>query len=153
MRKKCRRKIWNTNIDPVAHAIVGAAITTDDILNKIKIKEYDAIDAMTKGNGTVDHWKIIADCMNIAQYMGETGLGPEVLPHCEQVQKSLLKAAEYYSKTRRMVLDAEGIKAIREMLEYADLQRKSISRAQYERYIEKTWARIQSGAAHVYEIS
>lgn len=153
MRKRTRRKIWATNIDPVAHAIAGAAITTNDILNKLSLTEYNALDAMTKGLGTVEHWKSIADCMNIAQCMGESGIGPEVLPHCEQVQKSLLKAAEHYEKTRRMTLDAAGIKAIREMLEYADLQRKSISRAEYERYINKTWEKIKSEVTHVYEIS
>ena len=52
-----------------------------------------------------------------------------------------------------MVLDGEGIKSIRELIEYADLQQKSISRAEFERYIEKTRNQIKSGHMDVYEIS
>ena len=153
MRKKCRRKIWATNINPVAHAIAGAAITTSDVLSKIRMAEYSSLDTIIHGEGTTAHWWVLANLVNVAQCMAEEGIGPEVLPYCEKVQKSLIKAAEYYTKTRRMVLDGEGIKSIRELIEYADLQQKSISRAEFERYIEKTRNQIKSGHMDVYEIS
>ncbi len=152
-RKKCRRKIWSTNIDVVAHAIAGAAITTQEILDKLRMAEYSSLDTIIHGQGTTAHWQVLANLLNVAQCMAEEGIGPEVLPYCEKVQKALIKAAEYYSKTRRLVLDAEGIRSIRELIEYADLQQKSVSRAEFERYIEKTRNKIKSGHMDVYEIS
>jgi len=43
-----------------------------------------------------------------------------------------------------MVLRADGIKAFRELYEYHDLQRTSISRAEYERWIQKAANRVRS---------
>jgi hypothetical protein len=153
MRKQCKRKIWATNINPVAHAIAGAAITTQDVLNKLRMAEYSALDTIIHGEGTKEHWQILANLLNVAQCMATDGIGLEVLPCCDKVQQALIKAAEYYGKTNRMVFNAEGIKAIRELIEYADLQQKSISRAEFERYIEKTRNKIKSGHMDVYEIS
>lgn len=153
MKKRCRRKIWSTEINPVAHAIAGAAITTPDVLNKLRMAELDSLDTIIKGHGTTAHWQVIANLVNVAETMALDGIGPEVLPYCQTAQKALIKAAEYYSKTRRLILDHEGIKSIRELIEYADLQQKSISRAQFERYIEKTRNKIMSKSAEVYEIS
>ena len=153
MRKKCRRKVWSTNINPVAHAIAGAAITTPEVLSKIRMAEYNALDTVIKGEGTTAHWQILANMLNVAECMAEAGIGPEVLPICEKAQKSLIKAAEYYGKHRRLILDADGIKSMRELIEYADLQQQSVSRAEFERFIEKTRNKILSGHYKVYEIS
>ena len=79
MRKKCRRKIWSTRIDPIAHAIAGAAITDEQSLNKLRLGELNAIDAIVRGEGTVTHWQLLVDCMNIAETMGDNGIGPEVI--------------------------------------------------------------------------
>lgn len=45
MRKQCRRKVYRL-VDPIAHAIAGAAITTDDCLQQLKDKEQKAIEAI-----------------------------------------------------------------------------------------------------------
>jgi hypothetical protein len=51
-----------------------------------------------------------------------------------------------------MGLDGQGIKAIRELIEYADLQQGSISRSEFERYIQKTKDYIKSNGNLVVEI-
>lgn len=153
MRKKCRRKVWSTNIDSVAHAIAGAAITTQDVLDRLRMDEYNALDCIMRGVGTDDHWQILCNTLNVAECMALDGIGPEVLPCCERVEKALLKSADYYRKHGRIVLDADGIKAVREMIEYADLQQKSISRAQFERFIQKTRNKVMVQRKRNYEIS
>ena len=137
MRKKTRRKVWNL-IDPITHSIVGAAITQRDKLDKLRMLEYSALDSMTKGSGTVTDWRTLVDVLNLAEMMGKNGVGPEVLPICEKAQESLHKAAMRYQDTMRMGLDGQGIKAIRDLIEYADLQQSSISRGEFEKYIQKT---------------
>ena len=150
-RKKTKRKHWNL-VDNVTHAIVGAAITQRDKLDKLRLLEYSALDAMTKGSGTILDWRTLVDVLNLSEMMGKNGVGPEVLPICEKAQESLHKAAMRYQETLRMGLDGEGIKACRDLIEYADLQQGSISRSEFERYIQKTKDYIKSNGNLVVEI-
>jgi hypothetical protein len=151
MRKTTKRKHWNL-IDPITHAIVGAAITHRDKLDKLRMLEYSALEAITKGQGTVADWRTLVDVLNLAEMMGKNGVGPEALPICEKAQASLHKAAMRYQETMRMGLDGEGIKACRDLIEYADLQQGSISRSEFERYIQKTKDHIRSNSNLVVEI-
>ena len=151
MRKKTKRKHWAL-LDCVSHAIVGAAITHRERLDKLRLLEYSALDAMIKGQGTVQDWRTLVDVMNLAEMMGKSGIGPEVLPICEKAQESLHKAAMRYQETMRMGLDGVGIQAIRELIEYADLQQASIPRSEFEKYIQKTKNYIKSHGDKVVEI-
>jgi len=108
---------------------------------------------MTKGSGTVTDWRTLVDILNLSEMMGKSGVGPEVLPICEKAQASLHKAAMRYQETMRMGLDGEGIKAIRDLIEYADLQQSSISRGEFEKYIQKTKNYIKSNGEKVVEIT
>jgi hypothetical protein len=148
MRKQTKRKIWKL-IDPVRHAILGAGITQDHLLDKLRLTELAALDAMTKGLGTVQDWQELVDMMNISEVMAIEGIGPEALPYCKQAQNALERAALRYQETYRMGLCGEGIKALREVFEYHDLQRRSIPRSTYEKMIIKTKQRIQSRAKEV----
>ncbi len=106
MRKKTKRKHWNL-IDPITHAIVGSAITHRDKLDKLRLLEYSALDAMTKGSGTISDWRILVDVLNLSEMMGKNGIGPEVLPVCQTAQDSLHKAALRYQETKKMGLDVQ----------------------------------------------
>jgi len=112
-----------------------------------------AIDAMTKGMGTTEDWRWLADVVNIAETMGKSGIGPEVLPYCKDVQQALLEAAERYQKTGKMGLSGVGISKIKELWEYHDLQRTSIARSEYEKMIRKTANYIKSHGKDVVEIT
>lgn len=151
MRKRTKRKVWNL-IDPITHSIVGAAITQRDKLDKLRTLEYAALDAITRGKGTITDWRTLVDVMNLSEMMGKSGIGPEVLPICEKAQESLHKAAMRFQETKKMGLDGQGIQAVRDLIEYADLQQSSISRSEFERYIKKTKDYIRSHGDKVVEI-
>lgn len=148
MKKQTKRKIWKL-IDPIRHAILGAGITQDHLLDKLRLTELAALDAMTKGMGTLQDWQELVDMMNISEVMAMDGIGPEALPYCKQAQDALEQAALRYQSTMRMGLTGTGINALREVFEYHDLQRRSIPRSQYEKMIIKTKQRIQSRAKEV----
>ena len=152
MRKKCKRKVWSTSINPLAHAIAGAAVADNAALDKLRLCELSAIDAMTKGMGTPHDWRWLADVLNIAETMAKHGIGPEVLPYCEDAQKALLEAKERFDKTGKMGLSGAGIKAIKELWEYHDLQRTSVARSEYERMIQKTMNHVRSHGKDVVEV-
>ena len=151
MRKQIKRKFWKL-IDPIRHAILGAGITQDHLLDKLRLTELAALDAMTKGMGTIADWQELTDMMNISEVMAMEGIGPEALPYCKQAQDALEQAALRYQRTMSMGLSGTGINALREVFEYHDLQRRSIPRSVYEKMIMKTRHRIQSKAAEVVEI-
>ena len=144
MRKQCRRKIWSTQINPISHAIAGAAITDEASLNKLRLAELSALESMRMGQGTVDDWRMLVDLMNICETFAKSGIGPEALPDCKLAQQSLHKAALRYEATERMGLDGQGIKALQNVREWHDLQRTSVARSVYERMIEKTRNNILS---------
>jgi hypothetical protein len=152
MRKRTKRKVWGL-IDPIAHAIVGAAITPRQTLDKLRLTEYAALESITKGNGTIQDWRTLVDVLNVSEQIARAGIGKdEVLPVCEKAQKALHESAIRYQKTMRMGLDGVGIQAIRDLLEYADLQQGSITRAEFERYVQKTRNYIRSNGNLVVEI-
>jgi hypothetical protein len=151
MRKRTKRKIWAL-LDPIAHGIIGASITPRHILDKLRFTEYAALDSMIRGSGTVQDWRTLVDLLNLAEMFGKNGVGPEVLPVCEKAQESLHKSAMRYQETMRMGLDGVGIQAIRDLIEYADLQQGSITRAEFERLVQKTRDYIKSNGNLVVEI-
>jgi hypothetical protein len=85
--------------------------------------------------------------------MARNGIGKdEVLPVCQKAQEALHQAALRFQSTKRMGLSGEGIQSIRELIQYADLQQSSISRSEFERYIQKTKNYIKSNNDLVTEI-
>lgn len=153
MRKKCKRRVWSTEINAVTHAIAGASIADKASLDKLRLCELAAIDNMVHGRGTVEDWRWLADVMNIAETMGVNGIGPEVLPHCQLAQQALFEAAKRYETTGKMGLSGLGIKAIKDVWSYHDLQRTSIARSEYEKMIQKTANYIKSHGKNVVEIT
>ena len=152
MRKRCKRKIWD-KVNPIEHAIIGAAITTEDKLDKLRMGELSAIESMVKGNATIGDWRVLVDMLNIAETMGTNGIGIEVLPVCEIVQKEMEAAAHRHEKTRKMGLSGTGIRYIKELYALHDLQRQSISRSEFERMIDKTINYIKSNNHRVVNIA
>jgi len=153
MRKKCRRKIWSTDIDVIAYAITGARITDQTALNKLRMRELSCLDAMRMGKGTIEDWRVLVDMLNVTEMFSKNGIGPEALPDCEQAQESLHKAAKRYEITKKMGLDGLGIKALQNVYEFHDLQRTSVARSVYEEMIEKTRKYLISKGKDVVEIS
>jgi hypothetical protein len=151
MKKKCKRKVYPL-LNSLVHGLAGAAVADSKSLDKLRLSELSAIDAMTKGMGTTEDWRWLADICNIAETMGKSGIGPEVLPYCEAVQKALLEAADRYQKTGKMGLSGVGITKIKDLWEYHDLQRTSIARSEYERMIQKTINHIRSKGKDVVEV-
>tara|TARA_R110000868_G_scaffold182605_2_gene423649 strand:+ start:6977 stop:7435 length:459 start_codon:yes stop_codon:yes gene_type:complete len=148
MKKQCRRKIYEL-VDPIARAISGAAITTDDLLKQLKEKEKKAVEAMRTGNATIYTWQELVDINNICQVMARNGIGVEALPDCMMAEIELKNATKRFQATGRMLLTGVGLKAISEVLEWHHLQRTSVSRSEYERMINKTHNRLRSRSKDV----
>ena len=151
-RKMTKRKRWAL-LNCVSHAMVGASITPRHLLDKLRLTELAALESMTKGQGTVQDWRTLVDLLNLSEIMGRNGVGAEVLPVCEKAQEGLHKAAIRYQETLTMGLDGVTIKALRDLIEYADLQQGSIHRSEFEKFVEKTRNYIKGNGDRVVEIT
>lgn len=134
MRKQTRRKVWKL-VDPLSHVLQGIVPTPEAELDKIRLRELGAIEAFAKGHATLVEWNEMAAMLNIAEYLANNGVGIEVVESCKDVQRHLVEAAERYQKTQRMGLSGLGIQSLRNLYDFADIQRQSITRGEYERAI------------------
>ena len=148
MRKKCVRKVWKL-VNPIEHVLDGLAVTPNEKLDQLHLRELSALDAMAHGFGNVQCWSDLTSVLNICEGMATNGVGPEALPHCQTLQAELKAAAKRFDSTGRMGMTATGLQAAREVIEYHDLQRRSISLADYEKHIARTTNRIKSKAREV----
>lgn len=142
-KKRCRRKHYAL-CDPIALAIAGAGITTEADLDKLRLLELSALDSFKKGAPSVADWKSMADVLNLAETMGKGGIGPEVLPVCERAQQVLAAGHARFRAHGAIGRAAGEYEALAELCEFHDLQRSSVSRAEYERAIRRTADRIRS---------
>lgn len=151
-RKKKMRRVWNTNINPVMHAIMGAAITPAAELNKLRVQEMNAIDAFAQGRATLHDFQSCVALLNLCEHMATTGVGPEALEACGRAQKALIDAKGAFDKNQRFEMDSEGIKALYDLYGYHDMQRQVVARSVYERAICKTFERVKNKAPGVVEL-
>ncbi len=148
MRKRAVRKVWQ-KVNPIEYAIRGAAIPPRDELDRLLARELSSLDDLTHGRASLQQWYDLAAVVNLCETLAHEGVGPEALQPCHDAQEALIDAAKRFTKTQRMGLTGPGIQAVREVIEYHDLQRASIPRSQYERAIRLTTARVKSGYATV----
>ena len=150
-RKKCRRKHY-TLVNCVTHAIEGARVADDKLLNSVRLLELSAIEAFRTGSATRADWQTVVDMLNICETMARGGVGPEAIPACEAAQAELIGAAKRYESTKRMGVTGPGLTTLREVFEYHDLQRQSISRSRYAEFIDRTKKAITHRHAGVVEL-
>lgn len=153
MKKRTKRKIYaSEDTNPVLVALMGASMVDEESLNKLRFGELSAIESISKGNGTLWEYRLLADMLNICERMAENGIGPEALEACEAFNEELAGMAERYEKTQKMGFTGQGLQLAREVFEYHDIQRQSITRSQYERMIKKTNDYIRSNGHRVVHI-
>jgi hypothetical protein len=148
MRKVCKRKVYAL-VNPISMAIEGACITDDERLKQLADREMLSINEMMTGKGTLRTWQDLVDMNNVCQTMGRNGIGPECLVDCMMAEIELKSAAKRYEKTGKMGLTAQGIKSIKEVHEWHNLQRKSISRSEFEAQIKMTLSKLRSRSKEV----
>ena len=135
MKKTCKRRHYPL-INTVNYAKEGACITDGPSLDRLQLRELASLDAMTHGRGELQEWCDMDAMVRLCRMAASKGIGPEALECCETAGRALKISQERHAQGGRMGLSGDGIQALREVLEYADLQRRSIGRAQFEGVIK-----------------
>jgi len=143
MKKHTKRKHYAL-IDVVGMAIAGAAITDTSILDKLRMKELQALESFRTGEARKSDWDALADLCNLCETMSESGVGREAMEPCQRAQDALSEAHRRHREHGRLAVSGPELRALRDVYEWHDLQRSSVSRSVYERVILKTANRIRS---------
>lgn len=151
MRKRTMRKHYAL-VNPIQHAMEGAAITSGTDLDKLRMIELQALDAFRTGAAGLREWYEIESMMNVAETMAKHGIGVEVESICMQAQTHLLDSAKRFERIGRMGATGPALQCWSDLYEYHDLQRNSVARSVYEEMIRKTTDRVRSKAPGVIEI-
>jgi hypothetical protein len=136
VRKTTKRKTIYALVNPITHALVGASITSKPLLDKLRLAELSAIEAFRSGKATTTEWGVLAGMLNVCETFAKNGIGSEALASCEIMQKCLIESSERYKKTKKMGTNGLGLQAMRDVYEYADLQRSSVDRSTFEKIIK-----------------
>ena len=137
MRKRCKRKV-RALVNPIAYATEGAAITDGEPLALLRSNERAAIEAVRSGAATLADLREIEGMARITRVMAGAGVGPEALVSALAAEVEVRLMRERLEQGGRAVATGPGLRAIMDAQEYHDLQRTSISRGEYERWILKT---------------
>lgn len=149
MRKQTRRKIWDTSICPVTHAIAGAAIADKESLDILRKKEDGSMEAFRNGTATKQDWNNINTVVLLAESMAGAGVGPEVLVHVKIAEMHLLDAQERFVRLGKMGSTALGLQSFQDIIEYHDLQRTSVARSVYEKHIKRVSDMVKSRSSKI----
>lgn len=152
MRKRTKRKVYPL-LNPIEHAISGACVSPEADLDKLRERELKAINNFRTGQATLFDWENIKALLNVAENMSRAGVGIEVLSVCMQAQDHLIDAAKRFERLGKMGATGPALVCWQDLYEYHDLQRQSISRGEYERFLLQTINRERSKAPEVFVIT
>ena len=149
MRKQTRRKIWDTSLNPVTHAMVGAAITDDESLEILRKKERNSMEAFRNGSATKQDWNNINAVVCLAESMAGANIGPEVVVPCKIAEMHLLDAQDRFKRLGKMGSTALGLQSFQDIIEWHELQRTSVARSVYEKHIKRVTDMIRSKSSKI----
>ena len=150
-RKRCVRRVWAL-VNPIKHAIEGASLTPEDVLDSVRMRELAAVDAFAHGHATLKHWHDMAAMLNVCETMARAKIGPEALPACKDAQAHLIDAKERFERLGKIAMTGPGIEAMRQLYQWHDAQRQAVSRGEYERNIKKASNTVKSKGRDVIEL-
>ena len=144
MRKRTRRKIYDTTMCPVTHAIVGASITDEESLEILRKKERGSLEAFRTGVATKQDWNNINAVVQLAESMACANIGPEVMVHVKIAEMHLMDAHDRMNRLGKLGSTGPGLQSFQDILEYHELQRTAVSRSVYESHIKRVTDMIRS---------
>lgn len=134
-----RRRAYDPDANLVRLALMGRKPTAAADLVSIRMREAWAVGVLEAGTATAQAWHDVDRAQRVAVALGRAGIGPEALPVAELVSQALARS---WRDCGPMLIDAEGLAHVRELLAVHDAQREAATRAEYERAI---WSALGPG--------
>lgn len=90
---------------------------TDAEAAPLETAVLSGLEEMRKGTATPNEWNSVARGINHAWTLAQHGIGQEALPVIAEAEAGMKRAEKRYKATGRLVLDGEGLNAVRLALE------------------------------------
>lgn len=153
MKKKSKYRPRPVLLNTLEFVKEGLVVTPDEQLNKLRIKELASLEAFRTGSADLVDWHNVTAMLNLAETMARAGIGEEVLSVCMQAQDHLVESAKRYERIGKMGASGPALQCWRDLYEYHDLQRTSVTRAEYEKLIQKAFDRERSKSPEVTDLT
>ena len=142
MRKRTKRKVWAL-VNPIQHAIEGAAITPKDKADTLDRGELVAIESLRIGRAEEVDVHLLSVMTAVSALMAYEGKGVEVLPAARLAWRSLQAIEERQKRTGKWGCTGPEFQSLKDVYQYHDLQRQSVSRSVYESAIFRSKGVLQ----------
>lgn len=157
MRKRSKYRPKGVLINPVGYVLEGLTLVRshDSFMLDLKIKNHDAMTALTQGRATRQDMDTLVDMVNVTEALYRLGFGKEYEEVLAAGLASLLAVGRRGVKTLRFILNSQEMKAINEVMELHDAQMEVITIKDMERAIDiinkeydqkKTWTFVEKAA-------
>ncbi len=143
MRKRTKRKIYE-RVCPITHAIMGASITDEESLEVLRKREWGSWEAFRTGSANKQDWNNINAVAQLAESMAQANIGPEVMVVVKIAEMHLIESKERSERLGKIGTTGLGLQAMKDLIEYHELQRTSVPRSVYERHIKRVTDMIRS---------
>lgn len=143
-RKACKRKVRALNSNIINYVVESACLIPYSDFDRLRIMELGQIESLATGVGTIADLKGLTECLNLCETMADMNIGPEAKPACDAAQAAILAIMRRFERWKKIEATPNEIQALRDVYQFHDLQRQSISRGQYEKAINTTANRIRS---------
>lgn len=116
-RNKDPRHLFS-GINRLMAAQVSHQEVTQSDVDDMEMPVLAAIECISKGHGTVDHWNEIAHVINTAWILAtERQTGEEAKPYLLVAQDAMKRMAKRWKDTDKFAFDGLGLEAIRRVVE------------------------------------
>lgn len=140
-----RKRTHRPLVNPIEWAIAGAQPTPKALLDLVALREWTAVDAITRGHGDAEHWRTLADAINVVETLVQKGFSARGLEEARQTAVSaMVEIQERWKRIGKMGFTGAQKAAIVAVLEWHSAQRSAIPRREYENALKRTADRIVS---------
>lgn len=146
-----RNKRYIYVMHPLELAIRNAAIVPSQSRDKLALADLSTLDTITRGKGRLSDFRYLVDICNLCEVLAKDYRigGEEVLEAVKAAEAAFLSCARRIETTGRIGFSGHELQAVREMLEWAQAQRKAASRGTYLAAIKLLSARVKGGSVTV----
>ena len=81
--------------------------------------------------------------MMVCRCMAQAGIGPEALEACDRAEECLIADLARHRATGKVGTTGTGLQAYRDVYEYHDIQRQSVSRSEHEKHLRKAIKQVK----------
>jgi len=131
-------------VDPIQHAMSGAACLTKGQLETLMAPNRAAVAALQYGQFNEHHWRVLVDAFNIAEVLAKppVNLANDHADKFNDAHCVLLALSEQYRDRRSWTARGHQLQTIKDAMFIFQIQLENVAQGEFERTVEKLKRRM-----------